>query len=93
MKSESRAERPRVVLTVATSILAIGAVVGIYFAAASGNPGVDPEEPPGEAGQALVEGNDYRVLVAVARVKPLNPDSEAWDSGAKSTRAPVRAWM
>ena len=88
MQPNSRMQRPSVLNTVATSLLAIAAVVGIYFAATSSSRVVELEDPLSEEGQQLIEGNDYRILVAVARVEPSNSDGEAWDSGAEKTAAP-----
>ncbi len=81
-------QRPSVLNTVATSLLAIAAVVGIYFAATSNTRVVEQEDPFSEEGQQLIEGNDYRVLIAVARVAPRNSEGEDWDSGAEKTAAP-----
>lgn len=82
------AKRPHVLLTAATSVIAIGAVVGIYFLVTAGNRGVEAEPAVTEDGQPLEEGHDYRVLVAVARINPRDPDGDEWDSGSESVGPP-----
>ncbi|MGH7151822.1 MAG: hypothetical protein ACREIU_14045 [Planctomycetota bacterium] len=80
---------PPALVTSATSLLLIAAVGGIYLA-------LRPERPEPEAsaageqaaGTGLIEGSDYRVLVAVAHVKPEKADGQKWDSGLAETAAP-----
>lgn len=81
---------PAVLRTSATSLLAISAVAGIYLAARSRSPEREAETPVAAQpdGMELIEGMDYRVMVAVARIKPEKPDGGKWDSGGSSTAAP-----
>jgi len=81
---------PSFLWTGATSLLAIAAVAGIYLAARSRLPEREAEAPasPEREGTELIEGMDYRVMVAVARIKPEKPDGGKWDSGSSSNAAP-----
>jgi len=80
---------PALVLAGATSLIAIAAVAGVYLA-------VRPAEGRAEAasattqatGAALIEGEDYRVLVVVARIRPEAPGGGKWDAGGSGTAAP-----
>jgi hypothetical protein len=74
--------------TVATSVLAVAAVGGIYLAVRRSQPVVEVPAGREPEGAALIEGNDYRVLVAVARIKPEKPGGGNWDSGGSSSAAP-----
>src|SRR5262245_60013938 len=85
--------RPRMsraaLVTSATSLLAIAATAGIYLAVLRAPP--RPETAPAKsqpAGSGLIEGSDYRVLLAVARVRPEKPGGGKWDSGSSATSAP-----
>jgi hypothetical protein len=77
------------VATSATSLLAIAAMAWLYLAVRPAHP--EPEASPAKAqadGTGLIDGSDYRVLVAVARIKPETPDGGKWDSGSSATAAP-----
>ncbi|HET6202327.1 MAG TPA: hypothetical protein VFI25_05930 [Planctomycetota bacterium] len=63
-------------------------MAGIYLAARSSKPEAEAPALPQPDGTALIEGTDYRVMVAVARIKPEKPGGEKWDSGRSSTAAP-----
>ncbi len=76
-------------LTRATSLLVIGAVGGIYLLSRARQPASDAspaEEQP--AGTGLIEGRDYRVMVAVAHVRPEKAAGAKWDSGLAEKAAP-----
>lgn len=84
----SRRALAPVLLTSATSLLAIAALAGIYLAVRSSEGKAEALAGPQPDGTGLVEGSDYRVLVAVARIKPVQPGGKEWDSGSSSTAAP-----
>jgi hypothetical protein len=79
---------PSLLLVIATSVLAIGAVVGIYVAVRPAEPSAAAQATEEQDGAELIDGHDYRILVAVARVRPTKPGGDVWDSGAKSNSAP-----
>ena len=80
---------PAALVTSATSLLAIAAAGGIYLALRPRHPGPEASSAKAQpAGTGLIEGSDYRVLVAVARIKPEKPDGGKWDSGRSETAAP-----
>lgn len=85
----ARRTRPAGLLTGATSLLVIAAVGGIYLLSRARSPGpkaaAATEQP---AGTGLIEGSDYRVLVAVAHVRPEKADGAKWDSGLAEKAAP-----
>lgn len=72
-------------ITSATSLIAIAAVAGVYLAVRPAPPEPDPQDA---AGAELIDGSDYRLLVAVARVRPRDADGGPWDSGSDSNAAP-----
>lgn len=82
-------KRPHTLLTVATSLIALSAVVGVYFLVTGSKSAEEPTEPTVETeGQQVSEGHDYRVLIAVARINPVDEDGDTWDSGSESSGPP-----
>jgi hypothetical protein len=76
-------------VTSATSLLAIALVGAIYLAARPRRPEPASSSPAAQpAGTGLIEGSDYRVLVAVVRVRPERSNGSKWDSGSAETAAP-----
>lgn len=72
-----------------TSVLGVAAVAAIYLMVQGAEPRQkEPRQSPEEPPLRVQEGEDYRVLVVVARIKPNDVDGKAWDSGAESARAP-----
>jgi hypothetical protein len=77
-----------IALTCATSVLAIAAAAGIYLRVRPERSEAQPSAAVQTAGTQLIEGRDYRVMIAVARVRPDRPDGAKWDSGASGRAAP-----
>ncbi len=80
---------PAVVLTGATSLLAIAAAAGVYLAVRpAGGQAEAASATTQSAGASLIEGQDYRVLVVVARIRPEAPGGGKWDAGGSAVAAP-----
>jgi len=90
MPPEPPSKALSVVRVASTSLLAMVAITTAYIAFQ----GLEPSPPSVDADHAQlrstrpIEGQDYRILVSVARIKPQNTHGKPWDSGVEGARAP-----